>query len=271
MEKPDAMINIKLPLYSLLLSVLCLNSIAGQQNRYSTSNTIGWYNSFATFQLTDRLGLHAEYQWRRNHLITDWQQSLLRVGLNIQMNPRVLARFGYAWIETYPYGEIPLNSMGRDFTEHRIYEMLQLSHKENRVDISHRFMLEQRFVGKYSSPGLVGEDQFPMLNRMRYMARFRFQPGGSFPEKLYGVLYDEIFIGFGKNVGANIFDQNRLGLMIGFQAGKNLRLEGGYLSQIVQYGRIIDGKNVFQYNSGLIINALFQVDLRKNNFPDRER
>ncbi|MEO0006253.1 MAG: hypothetical protein RJA20_449, partial [Bacteroidota bacterium] len=34
---------------------------------------------------------------------------------------------------------------------------------------------------------------------------------------------------------------------------------------------IIDGKNVFQYNSGLIINALFQVDLRKNNFPDRER
>lgn len=236
---------LKRPLYSLLLCILYLNSIAGQSSRSSTSNTIGWYNNFATVQLTDRLGLHTEYQWRRNHLITDWQQSLLRVGLNIQMNPRVLSRLGYARVETFPYGEIPLNSMGRDFTEHRIYEMLQLSHKENRVDISHRFMLEQRFVGRYSSAGLAREDEFPLLNRMRYMARFRFQPGGKFPEKLYGVLYDEVFIGFGKNVGANVFDQNRLGLMIGWIAGKNLKIEGGYISQTVQYGRIIDGKNVF--------------------------
>jgi len=49
------------------------------------------------------------------------------------------------------YGEYSINSLGRDFTEHRIFEMAQLSHKEGTVDFTHRFMLEQRLVGRYSS------------------------------------------------------------------------------------------------------------------------
>lgn len=80
---------------------------------------------------------------------------------------------GYAWIETYPYGEFPINGLGRDFTEHRIFEIAQLSHKEGIVDFSHRFMLEQRFVGRYSTVMESTEDEFPLLNRLRYMARIQ--------------------------------------------------------------------------------------------------
>jgi hypothetical protein len=252
-------------LYTVLFLSIFYNTFS-QNTRISDHNSIGWYNYFGTFKLSNKLGVHSEYQWRRDNVITNWQQSLFRVGLNYNLNPRVLVRVGYAWIETFPYGEYPINSLGRDFTEHRIFEMVQLSHKEGIIDISHRFMLEQRFVGRYSSANVSKEDEFPLLNRMRYMARLQVPlKGKEIKDKTpYVAIYDEIFVGFGKKVNANIFDQNRFGALLGYRFNKNVRIEAGYLSQILQLGRQISGQNIFQYNSGLILNANFTIDLTKN-------
>ena len=84
--------------------------------------------------------------------------------------------------------------------------MVQLSHKEGAVDLSHRFMLEQRFVGRYSSENETTEDEFPLLNRFRYMIRLQTPLiGNEIKDDIpYVVLYDEIFVGFGENVQANI-------------------------------------------------------------------
>ncbi|KQB39692.1 DUF2490 domain-containing protein [Flavobacterium aquidurense] len=248
-----------------ILLLIFAQCIFAQNNRLNTKSTIGWYNYFGTFKLSEKFGLHTEYQWRRDNVITDWQQSLLRVGLNYNLNPRVLFRVGYAWIETFPYGEYPINALGRDFTEHRIFEMVQLSHKEGIVNFSHRFMLEQRFVGRYSSPVVASEDEFPLFNRIRYMIRMQIPLKGSeIKDKTpYVALYDEIFVGFGKNVTNNVFDQNRVGLLLGYNFNKTVRIEAGYLNQIVQFGRQINSQNVFQTNSGLIVNANFNIDLTR--------
>ena len=255
--------------YVLILVFLIggIQSVIGQNNRITTNNSIGWYNFFGTFKISEKFGIHTEYQWRRNETITEWQQSLLRVGLNYNLNSRVQFRVGYGWIETYPYGEIPLNGMGRDFTEHRIFEMVQLNHKEGIVDLSHRFMLEQRFVGRYSSINETTEDEFPLLNRIRYMIRVQVPlKGNEIKDKTpYLAFYDEIFVGFGKNVNMNVFDQNRIGILLGYRFNKNIRIEGGYLNQTVQLGRQIDGQNVFQNNNGVILNTNLNFDLTKNN------
>jgi hypothetical protein len=237
----------------------------GQNNRLNTSNQIGWYSYFGTFKLSKKLGLHTEYQFRRNQIITEWQQSLLRIGLNYSLHPSVQVRVGYGWIETFPYGEYPLNGFGKQFTEHRIFQVAQLSQKVGKVDFSHRFMLEQRFVGKYASANSTREDEFPLLHRMRYMVRMQVPlKGYEIQDKTpYLAVYDEVFIGFGKNVNANVFDQNRIGVLLGYRFSKNFRLEGGYLNQTVQYGRQINGKNVFQHNNGLIINSNIALDLTK--------
>jgi hypothetical protein len=255
--------KLKIILSTVLLA--CTHFVLGQNNRLITDNNIGWYNYFGTFKISEKFGIHTEYQWRRNNIITDWQQSLLRGGINYQLNPRVLFRVGYSWIESFPYGDIPLNSLGRDFTEHRIFEMVQLSHKEGIIDLSHRYMLEQRFVGRYSSANASSEDEFPLLNRMRYMVRLQMPlVGKEIKDKTpYVALYDEVFIGFGENVNANVFDQNRIGILVGYRLNKNFRIEGGYLNQTLQYGRQISGKNVFQNNNGFIINSNFNFDLTK--------
>lgn len=148
--------------------------LLAQTSRISTHNTIGWYNYFGTFRLSNPVSLHTEFQWRRNKIITEWQQSLLRVGVNYQASPNVLLRLGYAWAETFSYGEIPLNVYGKDFTEHRIFQMMQLIQKESKFTCYHRFMLEQRWVGKYTEPQLIREDAFIFLNRFRYMFKSQY-------------------------------------------------------------------------------------------------
>lgn len=251
----------------LIFLIGTLQSVIGQNNRINNNNSIGWYNFFGTFKISEKFGIHTEYQWRRNEMITQWQQSLLRIGVNYNLNSRVLFRVGYGWIETYPYGKIPINGMSRNFTEHRIFEMVQLNHKEGIVDFSHRFMFEQRFVGRYSSINEPTEDEFPLLNRIRYMIRVQVPlKGNEIKDKTpYLAFYDEIFIGFGKNVNMNVFDQNRIGLLLGYRFNKNIRIEGGYLNQTVQLGRQIEGKNVFQNNNGIILNTNLNFDLTKTN------
>jgi len=248
--------------------ILLFSQLANaQNNRMNTYNNIGWYNYFGTLKVSDKVGIHTEYQWRRDHFIKNWQQGLLRVGVNYNLNPRVLFRVGYAWIETFAYGEIPINELGRDYTEHRIFQMIQLSHKEGILDLSHRFILEQRFVGRYSAANVIREDQYPFLNRLRYMVRVQIPlKGKEVKDKTpYVAVYNEVFIGFGKNVNSNIFDQNRVGVLLGYCFNKNIRIEGGYLNQTVQYGRQINGKNVFQHNNGFILNANFNLDVAKSH------
>ena len=251
----------------ILIALLftCLFKLNAQNKRINTYEKIGWYNLFTSIKLNDKFGVHAEYQWRRSNYVTDWQQSLLRTGINFQLNPKILFRVGYAWIETYPYGDITINSYGKQFTEHRIFQMIQLAHKEGRVDFTHRYMLEQRFIGKYSSANLDKEDSYPLLNRIRYMARMQFPLKGKemLDKTPYFAIYDELFIGFGKNVVVNVFDQNRVGALIGYRFNSKLKIESGYINQVIQFGRKIKGKNVFQFNNGFMINLYFNIDLLK--------
>ncbi|WP_310558717.1 DUF2490 domain-containing protein [Flavobacterium sp.] len=259
--------------YKLYLFVVfgLLNFVVTAQNtRINNYNTIGWYNYFGTFKLDDKFGIHTEYQLRRDNTILDKQQGLLRLGINYQLTPKTQFRLGYAWIETYPYGEIPINGFGKEFTEHRAFQMVTLTDKLLILDFSHRFMLEQRWVGRYSNINFLSEDQFPFLNRFRYMFRLQVPlKGKSIINKTpYFAIYDEILIGFGKNVNENIFDQNRVGILLGYRFDNTVRVEAGYINQILQLGREVDGRNVFQNNNGLIINANFSFDLSKNNTVD---
>ena len=253
---------------SILFFFLCvafLSESYAQNTRIQDGNQMGWYNYFGTFKIAKKFRIHSEYQLRRANYYSDKQQGLLRVGLNYQANPKLQLRLGYAWIETYPYGDYPINGMGKDFTEHRVFQMATLTDKLSKFDISHRFMLEQRLVGRYTSAALETEDDYFFLNRLRYMFRIQMPFKGKTIENKtpYIALYDEIFIGFGPNVNENIFDQNRLGLLLGYKFNTNFRVEGGYLNQTLQLGREVNGRNVFQNNNGFVINTILNFDFTK--------
>ena len=248
-------IGLFLILWNLFFAFIC----NAQQKRLKDNNSIGWYNTTTTIRFNSKWSVHAEYNMRRVGIITNGQQNLLRTGINFQPDKSILFRLGYANIETFSYGDYPLNALGKQFTEHRIFEMVSLQNKFHAADLSHRFMLEQRFNGKYSSADLTKEDEYVFLNRMRYMCRVQIPIGNtkSQVKMTYLGFYDEVFVGFGKNVGENIFDQNRIGVLIGYKLNETVKFELGYLNQIVQLSREIDNKNVFQYNICLLANLFF--------------
>jgi hypothetical protein len=248
-----------------LLCVLFTFSICNaQQKRLNDYNNIGWYNIFTTTQLNSKWSIHAEFQFRRVEFIKNGQQNLFRTGINFQPDKSILFRLGYANIETFSYGDYPINALGKQFTEHRIFEMVSLQNKFHLADLTHRFMLEQRFNGKYSSVDLTKEDEYVFLNRLRYMFRVHIPFGNSNTQRKMPFLgfYDELFVGFGKNVGENIFDQNRIGVVLGYKFNESVKLELGYLNQIVQLSREIDNKNVFQYNNGLLANVFININTK---------
>jgi hypothetical protein len=244
-----------------LLAFCLFSSISfasyAQNNRIKDKNSIGWYAFNGSLKMNSKWSLAGEFQWRRDNTLSDPQQTVYKFALNHLAAPGLNIRAGVALAETYNYGDIPVNGMGKQFTEYRSYQMVSLSNKIGLSENTHRFMLEQRWVGRYTDPSLTKEDEYVYTNRLRYMYRLQVPlKGTEITDKTpYAAVYDEVLVGFGKNVGENVFDQNRFGLLLGYRFSPKVRIEGGFLSQIAQLGREVDGKNVFQYNNGLILST----------------
>ncbi len=199
-----------------------------------------WIMYFGNHMLNDRWGLHTEYQWRRAgreesaNIFQDWQQSLMRLGLDYYAKNQTQWTAGYGWIKTFQYGDQPvINS----FNEHRIWEQFIVKNKIGRIDIQHRYRLEQRFIEQYklTSNNYYEQNGYVFRNRIRY--RFLITVPLSRKEladnTLFLSVYDEPFLGFGKGIGKNILDQNRLYGALGWRFNKNFNIQLGYLNQYI--------------------------------------
>lgn len=243
--------------------LLLINSLYGAEaQRLADRNTIGWYAYTGNFKVSNKFSINTEYQWRRIDLIQNWQQGLYRTGLNYALNKNVNIIAGYAYAYTHTYGDFPA---AFNFPEHRIYEQLFVKNPLGPVLLTHRFMLEQRFVGKVTMPANEKITDYNYVNRMRYRIRTQIPlHNSSALKKPWSlIVQDEIFVGFGKNVGANIFDQNRIGLLLNYKLSDPVQLEAGYINQTVQQGGYVNNLPVFQYNNGFVIGLNINADLRK--------
>ncbi|CAN5320326.1 DUF2490 domain-containing protein [soil metagenome] len=238
MRRRNFLINMN-KLLVILFFILNAVSISKAQNyRETTTNTNLWLMYFGNHKFSNNLGLHAEAQVRRHDVVSEWQQLLLRVGLDIYTSQ---ARFtiGYGFIETYPYGEFPVANA---FPEHRIWQQLLLPQTWGRARISHRYRLEQRLLGN-AATGEFRDGRYE--NRARYMFRSNIALQGNTidPGEIYVAFYDEIMINFGKEVRYNIFDQNRLYGALGYHLGRLGTLELGYLLHTVKQRNLFTAAN----------------------------
>ncbi|MEQ8425644.1 MAG: DUF2490 domain-containing protein, partial [Cyclobacteriaceae bacterium] len=69
----------------LLIFFLCMPFISWSQKNIAKQNN-GWYMYFGNHKLSDKFSLHTEYQWRRDEIIKNWQQSLSRIGLDYKLS-----------------------------------------------------------------------------------------------------------------------------------------------------------------------------------------
>jgi hypothetical protein len=242
-----------------LLAILAVSLEGNAQNdRVSDFNYLNWLQTFNTLSLHKKWSLHLEYQWRRDDGLKHWQQSLLRVGVNYKLHENVAAHVGYGWIETFPYGDYPIASAGT-FPEHRIYEQLTLRQPVSKWTFTHRFRIEQRWLGKMKAGTDREIEDWTFLHRFRYQFRSQYPFRTKGDRQLYGVAANEIFIGAGKNLGVNIFDQNRVFLLLGFRLNTKFSVEAGYMNQSLQQGRRLNDRTIMQRNNGWVLGTFLNL------------
>lgn len=239
--------------FVILFAIFTLPALA-QSDRLNDFNNTNWLQSFTTLSLSKKWSMHFEYQWRREKGLAQWQQSLLRLGANYKVNDQVTAHMGYAWVLTYPYGDFPIASNGT-FPEHRIYEQISFRQPVNKWVFTHRFRVEQRWLRRTVGVADPQEYEWFFLHRFRYQFRSQYPLHTKGDQQFYAAAADEIFIGAGKNLGVNIFDQNRIFLLLGYKLSKKITLEAGYFNQTLQQGRRVNNQTIMQRNNGLVLSS----------------
>lgn len=229
------------------------------QNQIDTQNN-SWYMYFGNHRITEKWGVHTEYQWRRSGWGEKWQQSLARVGVDYYFAAGPQVSSGYGWIVSYPYGKQPASSTVQ---EHRIWQQLILNQSYWRLYFNHRFRLEQRFLENMvaNENGDFYRDGFNFRNRARYRFMISVPLTRSKMEDntLFLSVYDELFVGFGKGIGKNILDQNRLFAALGWRFNKNFNAQIGYLNHYVIKS---DGIH-HERNHTLQVSISYNLDFRK--------
>jgi Protein of unknown function (DUF2490) len=240
----------------LLVTVFFLNlSFATFAQRQTVYQVHGWYMYFGNHALTDKWSLHTEYQFRRSDLVSNWQQSLTRIGVDYKLNSQLTLTAGYAFIRTYPYGEQPISE---EFDEHRIWQTLTVQQPFKKFSFNHRYRLEQRWLERFSSDPI--QDAM-YLNRIRYrfMVTIPLINTEKIPSTLFLSAYDEVFIGFGKNVAKNIMDQNRLYFALGYKFSPAGNIQLGFMNQtVVKRDGILQ-----EQNRTLMVAVTYNLDFRK--------
>lgn len=242
-----------------MLVLIISPSYSLSQKEISPQNH-AWVMYFGNHKISEQLGLHTEYQWRRADMFNDWQQSLLRLGVDYYSKQNAQYTLGYGWIKSFQYGDQPI---AHSLNEHRIWEQFVIKNKVGRVDISHRYRLEQRFIENWvkDAHAVYAQDGFVFRQRVRYrfMATVPLSRKEMKDNTLFLAVYDEPFLGFGKGIGKNILDQNRLYGAIGWRFNKDFNIQLGYLNQYVVK---TDGIKA-ERNHTLQIGVTYNIDFTK--------
>jgi hypothetical protein len=117
----------------ILMLTFCINAQETGEDQLGA-----WYMYFGTNKIADKLSVHSEAQFRYYETTSNFNQLLLRTGLNYHMNEDTFVTFGYAYIDTDPTFE-DASFLGNQILEHRIFEQLILKNKLWEFLIEHRY------------------------------------------------------------------------------------------------------------------------------------
>ncbi|MBO0322370.1 DUF2490 domain-containing protein [Muricauda sp. CAU 1633] len=170
-----------------------------------------WYMYFGTNKIAERFSIHTEAQFRFYETTSNFNQLLLRTGLNYHINPNAIATGGYGFISTDgTFEEFPNETNSK---EHRIFEQFILKNKVWEFLFEHRYRLEQRFL------------DFGETTDTQHRARYRIQMTLPLTDTFFLNFYDELFI----NLQDDLFGQNRLYGAVGVHITENSSVQFGYL------------------------------------------
>jgi hypothetical protein len=140
------------------------------------------------------------------------RQAMFRVGVQRDLAPGASVMLGYAQVPTFDAATTTW------VAESRIFQQAIVKHRLNRVHLTHRFRLEERWIS----------DQTLRL-RLRYFALVNLPLRGTElrPGIPYVTAYNEFFV----VPNGGMFDRNRLYVGFGYCLSPTLRADLGLMAQ----------------------------------------
>ena len=201
-------LKLKYPLHDkvslfLILFFVSTPFLRGQKKEVIKENS-QWIQYYNQSVISDKWQIlfDAGYRWLDG--FEERSQYIIRAGIGYRPVSRLRLVAGFAHLGFYSSGDLTK-------TEYRPYQEIGLTNKLNKIDLSHRLRIEERFFKEQHPQPFQDAQSFNF--RFRYLFAVGIplvQFDGHRGSELSLHLGDEIFINAGADIVNNVFDQNRL-------------------------------------------------------------
>lgn len=189
------------------------NDLFGQ-NKDVTSGNQQWFQYYNETQLSEKWAWLSDAGYRWQNGFKESSQYLIRIGIGYNLNSNCRVSSGFAHLGFY--SNDVLNRM-----EFRPYQEVQFKHNFNKIDLNHRYRIEERFSYPYNNNQTKSESTFNFRFRYSIMVGIPlFKLRGE--KEIILNIGNEIFINAGKDIVNNVFDQNRFIISPSFKLNKQL-------------------------------------------------
>lgn len=220
----------------LLLSVL---SQAQTDEKNIDHQSILWTRYYNQLLLNEKWSLHSEFDNRL--FLKPVQENLyvVRIQGRYKINDHLETGAGFAYFSVDT--QVPVINPDYNTPEYRGQQDLTWKSNVNKVTLTQRFQVEERFIHNANKDELLPGTTFFWRFRYRLQGDYTFWKKEK--QLLKAVLSDEIMFNFGKKIIKNTFDQNRIYAAIHLGLNSNLAFELGYLNSFQRRSNGIDYLN----------------------------
>lgn len=214
----------------VIVTMFFLCPAISEANSEITNDLQQWDIVTLRADLPHKVLLYAEVQPRMGDGISHLDRFLIRPAIGYQLTPKLSVWQGYAWTPTF----LSNKNEGHFNSEQRLFQQLLREDKLNKLSLTNRTRLEERFINGSSS----------MSVRVRHMLRLSYPICKS--EKWSLVGYEELFWNLSNAVGGPQagFDQSRTFVGLNRKISKHLSIEAGYMANYVnRYNSMPDKLN----------------------------
>jgi hypothetical protein len=191
---------------------------------------------------------------------------MLRGGLTVEHGHGFSSLFAYTYLVSYPFegGTPSPASASQKLPEHRALEQLQFQHRlirtgEKRITLTHRFRVEQRWLGTEADEAGVTKWKFAERARYRLTTKIPFKAASWPMAPDYVSIFNEVYTSFGPHSGNSPFYANVDYGAFGWNLGSMFAFELGYQHRYAPIANGVLGQN----DNELQLTLLSTAPIRK--------
>lgn len=227
---------------SIIFLVLYSSIIYGQEaGKTSTYATMFWFGHYSQIKLNKGLNINTDIQFRTKDGIKHPSQALVRTGLQYKLNEKFSFTGGMAHFRFF------INDH-KTRGEWRPWQEFTITDQYNKLQLAHRFRLEERF--NQQTKGNLVLDTYNFNFRFRYKMDMQYLLHSSSKGSLKVTLGNEVMLNAGRIIKYNYFDQNRIsiGVLIDYLPNFIVQPQYLFISQQMQDGLTVNQSSVFRMN-----------------------